>query len=868
LLQPQQVHLPPSASGKSSKDTSSKKLTPQSSPVQPPHFHGEHKSAENSSSQGKLANGVALTGGGSGGFRPTALSESAGSGSSQGSSAAAAAAVASALGAGGSNSGSGSGSEAFVGFEIKVADTGCGISDENLPLLFQPFSQATLSVARKFGGTGLGLSIVKQIVELMGGSIHVTSALYVGTSFTVRFLLPVERGRSGGDGSSAGTSSGATESQGSRDTHTSGESSRGRIPLQPIKYKKGQKGAHPQRSVVTIGGPEPGSPDAGPIGSAGGGGAVAAAASKQSRRPPPRSNHGPPHLTPFTRNRALNTTAEGNGSDADADDDPEDDGSLPPLEPTVGVVAGSGPGHAVKRTSENLLHLANGGNIVSSSGSGGDIGAGSGALGDIELAQMMPSASPVSSRHGAEQHAEGQPSSAASSTTASQQQQQQQHRSPHHQQQLPAPPTPAVASPTTLAPPTPYDSINSATMSSNSSSTSSLLVPAAASSSSSAAAAGAGTTPGTTNGLGMPPVIQRATSGGGGGGGSGGAAATGSVRSPSAGTNEWGSGSFTAIGLPPGNGPSDFAMSLAAAELAASPPLATAAPAASHHRPTLGFGHSHGHGGGQGPAAAAASSLLSAPASSATAGSRRSSESVEGTPKSRSRTVVGSSGPPSTAGTPALDATSSSSLGQPAPIPTATAAAESAPSRSVLVVDDSITNIKILCKMLGAEGYKCSTALDGQLALEVVERRLRGEGEFTGAGGSNTFDIIFSDVLMPRLDGHQFTRALRNLEHRQGLRPVPVVALTANAMEHDKLACFASGMDHFLPKPFARKDLLAVVRKISTAAAAAAAASSSAAPAAAAASAAGNAEAHTAGSAGGDAEQARLKKLTKSMHSA
>jgi signal transduction histidine kinase/CheY-like chemotaxis protein len=70
-----------------------------------------------------------------------------------------------------------------------VADTGIGISNEQLPLLFKPFSQLDNSLTRKYKGTGLGLSIVKQLVELMGGDIDIQSKEGEGTS--INFTIPV-----------------------------------------------------------------------------------------------------------------------------------------------------------------------------------------------------------------------------------------------------------------------------------------------------------------------------------------------------------------------------------------------------------------------------------------------------------------------------------------------------------------------------------------------------------------------------------------------------------------------------------------------------------------------------------------------------
>ena len=69
--------------------------------------------------------------------------------------------------------------------QMRVTDTGIGIAEDKIEGIFSAFEQAELSTTRKFGGTGLGLSIVKRLVELMGGSISVSSQLNVGTQFVV-----------------------------------------------------------------------------------------------------------------------------------------------------------------------------------------------------------------------------------------------------------------------------------------------------------------------------------------------------------------------------------------------------------------------------------------------------------------------------------------------------------------------------------------------------------------------------------------------------------------------------------------------------------------------------------------------------------
>jgi PAS domain S-box-containing protein len=80
----------------------------------------------------------------------------------------------------------------ILNITFKVIDTGIGIDQNKIKTIFDTFKQADESITRKFGGTGLGLTISKQLVELQGGKISVSSKVGVGTTFT--FVIPYARG--------------------------------------------------------------------------------------------------------------------------------------------------------------------------------------------------------------------------------------------------------------------------------------------------------------------------------------------------------------------------------------------------------------------------------------------------------------------------------------------------------------------------------------------------------------------------------------------------------------------------------------------------------------------------------------------------
>ena len=111
----------------------------------------------------------------------------------------------------------------------------------------------------------------------------------------------------------------------------------------------------------------------------------------------------------------------------------------------------------------------------------------------------------------------------------------------------------------------------------------------------------------------------------------------------------------------------------------------------------------------------------------------------------------------------------------------------------VLLVEDNSVNREVSAGMLELIGYQVTIAEDGQTAL--------------AASGTEAFDLILMDCQMPGMDGFTVTAAIRNRERQTNAPRIPIVALTANAMDGDRERCLAAGMDDYLSKPFSQQAL-------------------------------------------------------------
>jgi CheY-like chemotaxis protein len=112
----------------------------------------------------------------------------------------------------------------------------------------------------------------------------------------------------------------------------------------------------------------------------------------------------------------------------------------------------------------------------------------------------------------------------------------------------------------------------------------------------------------------------------------------------------------------------------------------------------------------------------------------------------------------------------------------------------ILLVEDHPVNQKLAMTLLQRMGYAADLAKDGQQAVEAV--------------AATPYALVLMDMQMPVMDGIEATRIIR----ASGAK-LPIVALSANAMQSDQDACRAAGMDDFLGKPFSRADLAACLER-------------------------------------------------------
>ena len=118
----------------------------------------------------------------------------------------------------------------------------------------------------------------------------------------------------------------------------------------------------------------------------------------------------------------------------------------------------------------------------------------------------------------------------------------------------------------------------------------------------------------------------------------------------------------------------------------------------------------------------------------------------------------------------------------------------------ILVVEDNPVGRHLAVRLAEKQGHSTMTAASGRDALEILEKE--------------KFDLVLMDVQMPEMDGFEATAAIRRKEAGTGFH-LPVIALTAHAMQGDRERCLEAGMDAYLTKPLQLKELFAMLEGVS-----------------------------------------------------
>jgi two-component system, sensor histidine kinase and response regulator len=117
----------------------------------------------------------------------------------------------------------------------------------------------------------------------------------------------------------------------------------------------------------------------------------------------------------------------------------------------------------------------------------------------------------------------------------------------------------------------------------------------------------------------------------------------------------------------------------------------------------------------------------------------------------------------------------------------------SACNNRALVVEDNLINQLVAKKILEKIGFEVDVAENGVEAVEAVQK--------------TNYAFVLMDIQMPEMDGYEATKNIREMEKQTG-HHLPIIALTASAMDVDRELCILSGMDEYVAKPVNRADLL------------------------------------------------------------
>lgn len=121
--------------------------------------------------------------------------------------------------------------------------------------------------------------------------------------------------------------------------------------------------------------------------------------------------------------------------------------------------------------------------------------------------------------------------------------------------------------------------------------------------------------------------------------------------------------------------------------------------------------------------------------------------------------------------------------------------------RRLLLVEDNEINCEIAQALLTEEGFAVETASDGDVAVEMIKSREEGY-----------YDFVLMDIQMPRMNGYEAARAIRELGGRRAA--VPIIALSANTYAEDRKKSIEAGMDAHAPKPIDMVSLQSLIKEV------------------------------------------------------
>ena len=120
----------------------------------------------------------------------------------------------------------------------------------------------------------------------------------------------------------------------------------------------------------------------------------------------------------------------------------------------------------------------------------------------------------------------------------------------------------------------------------------------------------------------------------------------------------------------------------------------------------------------------------------------------------------------------------------------------------ILLVEDNRVNQKLATALLERAGYHVTLAENGACGLDLA------------TNGASAFDLILMDMQMPIMDGLEATRQIRKLEQEHSKKRLPIIAMTANAMQGDREICVAAGMDDYISKPIRADELYGLIARL------------------------------------------------------